>query len=868
MTDIKKHTVYYEKFLMHSHNNPEKTAAVDSKGRKATYKDFVNVYDTLLPFFKEHSVMEYDRIVILAQNDIDMGLLLLPVMDAAVLIPINPDMAQEKFEYYYDLLRVSYILTDDPLCAGYKAAENKRLGIIHFDISGERDEILCKVRMVKKADREKEIQPPQTPEFIIVRTTSGTTSTPKIVPNTYLSHDASRRRKIKAYDYNSSSIVLLTKRVYNTLATDEMLIVLYVGGMIIIGDGFNHGEFLDLINNYRVTMVTIPPAILASFADYAEKNNLKLNTTHLKYIRAGGAPISKSLKDRIEVIMNAPVIKSYGMSETKNLVTTYKAPKGDKEGSAGVTTGSEIKILNNEIMVRSDTVFKGYENPEIDNNEYFTEGWFHTGDMGYIDNDGYIFITGRIKEMINRGGEKISPYEVESTIISHKDIKDAAVFPYPNNYGSEDAGAVITLVERKELNLTELRNYLTGKILPYKMPTLLYIVDKIPKSENDKVQRKLLYNQIREMYPNINNDIYYDDGVNLTLTEKSIRRIWKNVLKKSNIKLDDSFTALGGDSLNGAVVLSEIELKFNVRLPVNTLFEGGTIRKIAELIEAEKIKKINYKFLVPVKASGNMKPLICVHSGIGDAVTYRHIGRNMEKDRPVYALRFRTKGTTWPLPLSFEYLSRQYVDEIKRMDPKGPYYLCGNCWGGVLAFKIASMLKRDGCKVGMLAMFDSAPKNEMAKARIKEHESLFKWIKKTISESLSQLKHHTFKEKILLIIRKFKNVINLVRLVQAKKIYRLASKRNIKILGKFTGKAGALGYAYQEYKPEFYDDRLYYFKALKGRSQNIKNREYWSGMAGDFQCIEMNCHHNDMIIGEDSKILTKTLSEIMRKMNA
>ena len=136
---------------------------------------------------------------------------------------------------------------------------------------------------------------------------------------------------------------------------------------------------------------------------------------------------------------------------------------------------------------------------------------------------------------------------MESTIISHKDIKDAAVFPYPNNYGSEDAGAVITLVERKELNLTELRNYLTGKILPYKMPTLLYIVDKIPKSENDKVQRKLLYNQIREMYPNINNDIYYDDGVNLTLTEKSIRRIWKNVIKKSNIKLDDSFTALGGD---------------------------------------------------------------------------------------------------------------------------------------------------------------------------------------------------------------------------------------------------------------------------------------------------------------------------------
>ncbi|MBN1624520.1 MAG: AMP-binding protein [Clostridia bacterium] len=858
---MKKVSLLYNCISLFAEKSPEKIALIGPDGQKAGFSDFLSVYHSIERFINRSNINEVSRIAILMNDVINMGLSVLPVMGNAILVLIDSDMSPGQFSDYYNLINVDYIITDDLSSPGCIAAEKAGVGIILNRISGIMNQKVCEIelrteKIVKYSDSYV-----VDADILNISTTSGTTSTPKLVPTTYKQYFAALDSRIRNFEFTSNDVALIVTKLYKMTALNAMLTTVSVGGTAVISNGFNHSTFIRLIRDNKVTTMTISPAILSSYADYIRENGIEFNDTSLRFIRASGAPLSRKLKEYLESVLKTPIEQSYGMTEVKNISSTYKAPKGYKEGSAGVSTLLDVKIRDGEILVKGVTVFEGYLNKDIDNSKYFTDGWFHTGDMGYIDEDGYIFITGRIKEMINRGGEKISPYEVENAILKHSDISDAVVFPYPNSFGSEDAGAVIVLSPGKNMDLISLRKFLNGKVSAYKMPSILYIVKEIPRSNNDKVQRKMMFDQLSELYPEQNRANNEKIILKQTKTEKEIRKIWIKVLKKKNFGNDVTFMDLGGDSLNGEVVLSQIEHNLNVRIPVNVLFNEGTIKSVAEYIESAGHSSV-YKFLVPVKESGEKKPLICVHSGTGDEVTYRHIGKNIEEERPVYAIRFDMKNFKWKRPLTFEELAKVYSEEIKKLDPEGPYYLCGNCWGGVLAFKIASYLKENGSKIGLLAMIDSADKG---KKKGEKNSGLLRHIYNTFFESLDQLKELGFKDKIMIILKKTSNIFNLVRLSQNKRIYAYGNKRNNTFLMNLSGRAGALGYAYQNYHPEFYKGTVHYFKATKGTSGRNRNEEYWAEKSEDFIKVELECHHNDMVIGENSKKLTDKISEIIER---
>ncbi len=845
--------------------NGDKPAIYNKDGSSITYEEFTSSYDTVKKFIINSSIRPYHRIAIIDDSELPTALTALPVLDYSVLILLEPDLSQEYYNSIFNLLKVDYIATINdgtPVC---DVAEKLGIGIINIKIKRELglDElIIAKLPDNNLIERNKGKE-----DFAFIRTTSGTTSTPKVVPTTASAFMAAADRFIKGYAYSEKDITLVLTKMYKTLSFSLTMRTLCAGGTVVLAGGFNHADFLRQLTEFKVTNFSATPAILSSYTGYIEKNGVKPVATKLRFARTSGAPLSRNLKEYMEAFFKIPIDQSYGLTETTNIAGTYNAHKVYKEGSAGISTGLDVKILNGEILVRGDTVFPGYENEGIDNSIYFTGEWFHTGDLGYIDEDGYIFITGRIKEMINRGGEKISPYEVESAIMKHPGIREAAVFPYPNDYESENAGAIIVLKQEESITLAMMRNFLKDFIPAYKMPTLLYVADAIPNSKNGKIQRKQLYEILKKIYPGQEKLTKGLNKKELSDTEKKLLKIWKSTLKTKINDKNATFTDFGGDSLNGAVVLGEIENKFGVRLPVDILFDDGTLSGISGFIDNDRFKKSNFKYLVPVKASGGKSPLICVHSGIGDATTYRFIGKYMEKDRPVYALRYETRKTSWPQPLLFDYLADKYIEEIKRLYPDGPYYICGNCWGGVLAFKIASQLKKEGNDVGLLAMFDSAPKNRSKTAQRKRGKLLWRLIR-TIAESIDQLRERSFSEKMYLVGRKFLNIFSLVALVQAKKIYRFAAEKNNKFLMRITRSTGALGYAYQEYKPVFYDGTIHYFKAKRGMSGKSKSYEYWKTMGRGFKIFEMDCHHNDMVIGEDARIITKKLVEIMRGLDA
>ena len=863
-----KPLVFYSKIRDAMKKDPEKMVIADGHGNNAGYSDLINTYNALKSFFNKNSITDCDRICILSNNTINLCLLALPVITNATMVCLDPELSEDDFEYYFNLLSVSYILTDNLEFAGCRAALNKGIGILNFEINGGFNERACKfeVASVCKLDIEKLVR---TPGLAFVSTTSGTTSVPKIVPKPYKTYDTFLDKKISFFNYSTEDTELVTGKAFKSISLHGMLTAICTGGRAVMLNGFMHSEFSSIIKDYNVTIINTNPAVLSSYSVYAKENQIDFTDSSIRIIRSSGAPLPKNIKDFYEERSSAKVVDNYGMTEVAAISCTYKEPKGYREGSAGISYNLEVKTLNGEILVKGDTVFDGYENSDIDNNDYFIDGWFRTGDMGYVDEDGYIFITGRIKEMINKGGEKISPYEVEKIILTCEGIKETAVFPFIDDYGQEDIGCVIVTERKDELSLEKLRKYLSTKLKAYKLPAKLFKVDEIPRSSNEKVQRKLLYKQLATLYPEQDRKKNVTEKQILSNTEKRLGRIWKKHLKRGRINPDSAFIDLGGDSLNGAIVLSAIEDNFGIKIPVNLLFENGTLKSVARYIDSEKGKSNEPQFIVPVKSKGNKKPLICVHSGLGDATTYRHIGKFMEEDRPVYAITFNMAKKEWPNPLSFEFLARTYVEEIKRFDPEGPYFLCGHCWGGVLAFCIASELRNSGGEVGMVAMLDSAAKRTVGGKRDRNrYDMLWVSLKEEVAKSIKLMMKMPLRKRLKYFFRKFSNVINYVKLKKAKKVYGYGLKTKNSLLTKIAGKSGILGYAYQNYNPKHYNGEIIYIRSIGDSERKNDFHDFWKGMTDNFIQIDMDCQHNDLVIGDNAKKLTDKLTAFMERANA
>jgi thioesterase domain-containing protein/acyl carrier protein len=324
---------------------------------------------------------------------------------------------------------------------------------------------------------------------------------------------------------------------------------------------------------------------------------------------------------------------------------------------------------------------------------------------------------------------------------------------------------------------------------------------------------------------------------------------------KKHISINDNFFEIGGDSLAAAALFSYIEDGFGIQVPMNIFFKESTIKSLAIYIESSEKIKESLRFLVPVKASGYKEPLICVHTGDGEAVTYHHIGKFMEQNRPVYALRFDESSSLWQHPLTFRQIGEKYAEEIRKLDPYGPYHLCGTCFGGVLAFEIASILKSQGAVVKTLAMFDS-----VYNIGSRKYSKLF-------FNSFDEIRSKGIKQLIPLTLKKTNTMINLIKTKYKKNIYKESIEEQNNIQYQNVGKAAVLSYAHSVYTPEKYDGKIYYFSSKKDKSRGATAETYWSTMSDEFHVISMDCRHTEINDEFNSKFLAEKLSLIMEDTN-
>jgi aryl carrier-like protein len=293
----------------------------------------------------------------------------------------------------------------------------------------------------------------------------------------------------------------------------------------------------------------------------------------------------------MEAVWGVPVIQSYGMTETATQLASNPLPPGvRKAGSVGRPVGAELRVIDDEgrallvgqtgaVIARGPAVFAGYEDaPDIDAEATFLDGWFLTGDLGWFDHEGYLYLAGRSRDMINRGGEKISPFEVEQALTRLPGVAQAVVYPVAHPTLGEDFHAAVVPAPDREVDALVLRCALFGVIADFKIPACIHVIDHIPQSAAGKVQRRNLQRQIAPLLAAVPAD------VPLTPLESQIAALFAQVLGRPRIAFDANFLAIGGDSLSAARLVLKVNRTWGVDLRASALLAHPTVTAFAAVL--------------------------------------------------------------------------------------------------------------------------------------------------------------------------------------------------------------------------------------------------------------------------------------------
>lgn len=641
--------------------------------------------------------------------------------------PLNPRVARAELEDAIELLKIRAMVVvagvDSP---GRAAAVARGIPLIELSPRTTGPAGLFDLACSQPLDRAATLGGLAEPDDVFyVLQTSGTTAKPKVVP---MSH----RALLAAVSHNVASLALTpADRCLHVLSTSHvmgittMLYSLMAGSQVACAS-FNAAEFPALVEATRPTWFTAPPAIHQSILRYADALSDVVAKSPVRFVRAGAAMLPIPVLQEIERVWRAPVVEAYAMSECPMITSNIAPPAnatGDwrrqcKAGSVGRACGVAMILLDEsgrplpdggdavgEIAIRGPGLMAGYEDNPDANAASFADGWFRTGDLGRFDADGFLFLTGRRKEMINRGGVKIAPREIDDVVLQHPAILDALAFSLPDDMLGEEVGVAAVLKPGQTATELDIRQFVADRLSSHKVPKKVVFVEQIPAGRTGKAQRiglaKIL--GLDQAKPTVAAGY----AAPRNATEQALAAIWGQVLgKREPIGVHESFMDLGGDSLQAVAMFSEIAQLLGRELPVSALLAAPTVAQLAELMSREG-QAIADVVAVPIQPAGTRTPLFCLPGMYGNVFTFYPLARQLGVDQPVYGLQLpRAEGSAVP-ERDVRRVATMLVEHLRKVQPKGPYQLAGYSYGGYVAFEMAQQLAAVGEEVSSLILFDT-----------------------------------------------------------------------------------------------------------------------------------------------------------------
>jgi acyl-CoA synthetase (AMP-forming)/AMP-acid ligase II len=444
-----------------------------------------------------------DRVAIVLPNGPEMAAAFVTIACGATTAPLNPAYRGEEFEFYLTDLNAKALVVQAGVETPARAVAQK-LGVPVIELSpdlsaGAGSFALAALSPMRGECRTGEAE---ADDVALVLHTSGTTSRPKIVPLAQANIAASARHVGGTLGLRSGDRCLNIMPLFHIHGLIAAVSAsLAAGGEVWCSPGFNALKVFAWMDEAKPTWYTAVPTMHQAILARAERNKDSVARASLRFIRSSSASLPPQVMAELEKTFGAPVIESYGMTEAAHQMTSNPLPpRARKPGSVGIAAGPEVAIMDEagnllpqgglgEIVIRGPNVTTGYEaNPDA-NAKAFAGGWFRTGDQGTLDEEGYLRITGRLKELINRGGEKVSPLEVDEILMDHPAVAQVVTFGMPHDKLGEEVAAAIVLREGLSAGERELRDFCGTRLADFKVPRRIVIVAEIPKGATGKLQR-------------------------------------------------------------------------------------------------------------------------------------------------------------------------------------------------------------------------------------------------------------------------------------------------------------------------------------------------------------------------------------------
>ena len=449
-----------------------------------------------------------DTVALTFPNTVELVVMFLAVIRCrATAAPLNPAYTAEEFEFYLSDSESKLLITPEVPIQGVKAAATK-LNIPHVTakLAGATSHVTLSSAAESSPDSVLQLVNDASDVALFLHT-SGTTSRPKGVPLTQLNLASSVQNIKSVYkltESDSTVIVLPLFHVHGLIA--GLLSSLVAGAAVTLpaAGRFSASTFWADMLSYNATWYTAVPTIHQIILDRHDSKP-EPKYPKLRFIRSCSSSLAPSILARLEEKFGAPVLEAYAMTEATHLMCSNPLPEDGphKPGSVGRAVGQELAILdekglvqpegvNGEVCIRGPNVTKGYKNNPEANKAAFLFGWFHTGDIGVLDSDGYLSLVGRIKELINRGGEKISPIEVDSVLVSHPEIEQGVSFGVPDDKYGEEINCAVIPREGASIDEEEVLRFCKKNLASFKVPKKAFITDFLPKTATGKIQRRIV----------------------------------------------------------------------------------------------------------------------------------------------------------------------------------------------------------------------------------------------------------------------------------------------------------------------------------------------------------------------------------------
>jgi acyl-CoA synthetase (AMP-forming)/AMP-acid ligase II len=465
---------------------------------RVSYAALRNQVEALADMLTSAGIGRGDRVGIALPNGLPAIVSFLAASTAGVAAPLNPAYKEDEFRFYLEDTAAQVLLLppDGADEARRAAGDHVPVLTVQMDSAG---------RVTSSGPpRAQSFAPPAIDDVALILHTSGSTGRPKRVPLTHANLSISAKNVADSYALGPDDVSLCVMPLFHVHGlVASTLATLATGGTVVVPGKFSPLSFWRVAKDHGATWYSAVPTLHQLLLARADaRSGRPAGSERLRFIRSCSASLPPQVMHDLEAAFDAPVLEAYGMTEAAHQMTSNPLPPAPRRpGSVGRGTGVGISIMDGagrhlphgergEVVIQGPNVIRGYENNPEANASSFVEGWFRTGDQGVLDAEGYLTLVGRIKEMINRGGEKISPREIDEVLLAHPAVAEAVCFGVAHpTWGEEVAAAVVV---REPVSEAELLAYCRERLADYKRPKQIHITDTIPRTATGKIQRRLV----------------------------------------------------------------------------------------------------------------------------------------------------------------------------------------------------------------------------------------------------------------------------------------------------------------------------------------------------------------------------------------